>query len=82
MVPGGADLEHRLRRTPPQEHLDGYVIANLQAGWQGERFGAQVYAENVFDEHYFTFNDNDNDNDIAATLGPRQVIGVRGSASF
>jgi outer membrane receptor protein involved in Fe transport len=31
-----------------------------------------VFAENVFDEDYFLYNDND----VAATLGPRRVVGL------
>ena len=58
---------------PPQEFLDGYFVANAQFGYKGENFAAMIFAENLFDERYFTFTDND----IAATLGPRQFIGVR-----
>ncbi len=56
----------------PQEDLDGYLIANAQAGYRYEGMRLTVFVENAFDEEYFLFNDND----IAATLGPRRFIGV------
>ncbi len=59
--------------TPPQEFVDGRFIVNTQVGYEGENFGAALFAENLFDEEYFVYNDND----IAATLGNRRVIGLR-----
>jgi outer membrane receptor protein involved in Fe transport len=58
--------------TAPQETLDGYFVANLQAGYRYRNLTATVFAENVFDEDYFLYNDND----VAATLGPRRVVGL------
>lgn len=62
----------------PQEFVDGFFVANAQMGFDGEHFEAKLFAENLFDENYFTYNDND----IAATLGPRRVVGVRVTGKF
>jgi len=59
--------------TAPQEMLSGYFIANLQLGYRYENLTATVFAENLFDERYFVFNDND----IAATLGLSRFVGVK-----
>lgn len=57
----------------PQEFVDGYFVVNAQAGYETDNVAVRFYAENLFDNSYFVYNDND----IAATLGPRRVVGVR-----
>jgi len=68
--------------TPPQEKLDSYWIANAQAGWKSEHWEISVFAENLFDETYFVYNDRDLIDDIAATLGYERRVGVSATYLF
>lgn len=61
---------------PPQEYLDGYWVANAQAGWKSGHWNVSVFAENLFDEEYFVYNDANAAGDIAATLGYPQRVGL------
>ncbi len=36
-------------------NIGGHVLANLRAGWRGERFEAFGWVRNAFDAHYFDF---------------------------
>ena len=58
--------------SPPQDRLDDYFIANAQLGYRYKGATLTVFAENIFDEEYLTFNDND----IAGTLGPGRFVGA------
>ncbi|MGE0652552.1 MAG: TonB-dependent receptor, partial [Alphaproteobacteria bacterium] len=62
----------------PQEKLDSYFITNTQLGYRFERMTVKLFADNVFDERYFVFNDND----IAATLGQGRLVGVAVDVKF
>jgi outer membrane receptor protein involved in Fe transport len=66
----------------PQEYLDGYTVVNAQVGYRKDRWEVKLFAENLFDKEYFVYNDRDTTGDVAATLGPRQVIGVSATAEF
>ncbi len=83
----GADakyLDDYLARigSPPQDYLDSYWIANAQAGWRSDKWEVSVFAENLFDEDYFVYNDSNAEGDIAATLGEPQRIGVSATYHF
>jgi outer membrane receptor protein involved in Fe transport len=52
--------------------MDDYFIANAQAGYRYEGVTFTVFAENIFDERYLTYNDND----IAGTLGNGRFVGA------
>jgi len=62
----------------PQDELDGYIIANAQIGYRYEWLTLKVFAENIFDEEYFVYNDND----IAATVGQGRFVGVALNVKF
>lgn len=68
--------------APPQEYLDSYWTANAQAGWNSEHWEIGLFAENVFDEKYFVYNDRNDAGDIAATLGYPQRVGVAMTYNF
>lgn len=83
----GADAKYLSRYlarfgSDPQEYLDGYTVVNAQAGYRAEHWKVTLFAENLFDKEYFVYNDRDTTGDIAATLGPRQVIGISLGAEF
>lgn len=45
--------------VPPQEKLDAYIIANLQAGYRTARWEINAFAENLFNEDYYlTYDEN------------------------
>lgn len=64
----------RLEGTDTQR-LDSYITVDAQAGYMWDN-GARLtlYANNLFDEEYFTFLTTD---ETLAALGPRREIGVR-----
>ncbi|MFC3229720.1 TonB-dependent receptor domain-containing protein [Marinibaculum pumilum] len=67
----------------PFEYLDAYIVANMQAGYRGEGWDLTLWAENLFDNDYFTYEAlNAADQGIAATLGPRRVFGATVTARF
>ena len=79
----GADVEYtddfRARiGTPPQDNVEGFFLANAQAGFRYENFTATVFAENIFDKEYFVFEDND----VASTLGRGRFVGVSLDVAF
>lgn len=83
----GADAKYLSRYlarfgSDPQEYLDGYTVVNAQAGYRAQGWKLTLYAENLFDKEYFVYNDRDTTGDIAATLGPRQVVGMSLTAEF
>lgn len=60
----GADAKYTSSRlasfgVPPQEKLDAYIIANLQAGYRAARWEISAFAENLFNEDYYlTYDEN------------------------
>ncbi len=66
----------------PQEYLDSYWVANAQAGWNVGHWALSLFAENVFDEEYFVYNDRNEIDDIAASLGYPRRVGVSVTYSF
>jgi len=77
-------VSHFLARfgNAPQEYLDGYWVTNFQAGFQNDNWNAMLYVENALANDYFTYHDRNTTQDIAATLGPRRVIGVSVTGKF
>ncbi len=77
-------VSHFLARfgNAPQEYLDGYWVANVQAGFRNETWQAVLYVENALANDYFTYHDRNTTEDIAATLGPRRVFGVSVTGKF
>ncbi len=57
----------------PHDEIDPRIVVNLQAGYRTEHWEINAFADNVFDEEYFVYNDND----FAATLGDRRAFGVK-----
>lgn len=69
--------------SAPFEYLDGYLVTNMQAGYRGQGWDLTLFAENLFDESYFTYEARDAAGEgIAATLGPRRVFGISLTARF
>ncbi|MEO0919961.1 MAG: hypothetical protein AAFX98_04595, partial [Pseudomonadota bacterium] len=84
------------RIQQPTGFNDAAFTVDLNVGWEGDYFGVEVFARNLFDEEFFTF-DPINDpvdavnspggpfipNDITTALvgAPRQ-FGVRITGSF
>jgi outer membrane receptor protein involved in Fe transport len=64
---------------PAKEIIDGYFIANAQLGYRYDDWlTVKLFAENLFDEDYFVYNDND----LAATLGRGRFVGVALDVKF
>ena len=74
------DYQARIGFLPPaKEIIDGYIIANAQLGYRyKEWLTVKIFAENVFDEEYFVYNDND----LAATVGLGRFVGVAMDVKF
>lgn len=67
--------------APPQEKLDPRTIVNLQAGYRTEKWEINAFAENLFNERYYTYYDAAGGNEYA-TLGARQSFGLNIKAKF
>ena len=65
----------------PQERLDGYAVVNLQAGYRAENWEINAFAENLFNERYYTYYDRAGANEFA-TLGAPQTFGINMKARF
>lgn len=82
----GADISYTssmLSRfgRPPHDYLPSYWVANARIGYRMENWDITVFAENLFDNEYFVYNDYAvieglGADDVAATLGARRLIGV------
>ena len=59
----------------PQDPIDARVVVNAQAGYRHDIWELGVFAENLFDERYYTFVDRDAA-PVYAQIGPRRSIGV------
>ncbi|MCB1704955.1 MAG: TonB-dependent receptor [Halioglobus sp.] len=68
--------------APPQDDLDSYWVANVQAGWNTAQWELSLFAENVLDEKYVVYNDSNINGDIAATLGYPRRVGVSVTYNF
>ncbi|MAU62587.1 MAG: TonB-dependent receptor [Parvibaculum sp.] len=66
----------------PQEDVDAYWVSNAQAGYKMDGWKVTVFAENLFDERYYTYIDTAGGVPVAATLGPRQLVGVSLEVEF
>ena len=68
-------------QTPAIE-AGGYTTVNPAIGWAGKRWSVTLYANNVLDKDYMTYNEPFNsasargDKEDAATLGMPRVVGV------
>ncbi len=88
----GADAKYvseflaRLSSTG-QTMLDGYLIANMQAGYDAGPWKLTLFAENVFDKDYFTYEQLYDPGTgvreaVAATVGEGRLIGLTLSLFF
>ena len=73
-----SDYMARLSFSPPNDFVGSRTIANLQAGFKAETWEVNAFAENVFDERYFTYVDDE----AYATLGPGRTLGINVKARF
>lgn len=62
--------------------LDSYATVNATAGYERGSWRAMVYADNIFDEEYFTYRYAYPLPDQIATLGEPREIGFRIEARF
>ncbi|MEO1648605.1 MAG: TonB-dependent receptor [Pseudomonadota bacterium] len=82
-------------RQDPSGFNDDAFTVDLNIGWQGDVFGVEVFARNLFDERFLTFdvindlNDPLNpqsgfvpNNDTTAIAGAPQQFGIRVTGSF
>ena len=85
-LPSGVFGNVRLRYTDetfaltdnnPTAVNDAYATLDLIAGYDAERFRAELFVTNVTDEEYFTFNPGDPNRGAVAVVGDPRVIGGR-----
>lgn len=62
----------------PGELNEPFTLVNAQVGYERERWSANVYARNLFDEQYLSRKRIDG----ASTAGDSRVVGVSVTASF
>jgi len=65
----------------PQDEVDSRVIVNAQAGYRTETWEINAFAENLFDERYYTFIDRDA-LPVYAQIGQRRSFGLNMKAKF
>ena len=66
----------------PTSVNDAFSTVDLIAGYDTDKFRIEVFASNVFDEEYFTFNPVEPNAGAVAAVGDPRVIGGRIVASF
>lgn len=64
--------------VPRPADLDAYTTVDLSAGYAWERARLTLYATNLFDEEYYTYQYED----AVATLGDRREVGLRLGYTF
>ena len=69
-------------QNAPADTVGDYFVANLRAGWRNDQYTITVFADNVFDEEYFVYQDVIDDFDCCATVGAPRVVGVSVDAEF
>lgn len=65
----------------PQDRIDPRIIVNAQAGYRKDNWEINAFAENLFDERYFTGMDLDAA-PAFAQIGPRRSFGLNVKARF
>lgn len=65
----------------PQDKIESRVIVNAQAGFKKDNWEVNAFAENLFDEIYYTGIDRDA-TPAYAQIGPRRSFGVNLKAKF
>lgn len=65
--------------VPEPIELDAYTTVDLSAGYSWERARLTLYATNLFDQEYFTYEYGP---DAYATLGARREVGIRLNYTF
>jgi len=66
----------------PTSINDSFQTVDLIFGYEAERFRAEVFASNVFDEEYLTFNPVEPNDGAVAVAGDPRLVGLRLVAGF
>ena len=61
----------------PTGENDEFFIVNLIAGYEAGRYTVEVFANNVFDEDYLTFNPADPNSGAISFAGDPRMVGAR-----
>lgn len=78
-----ADEAFAFVQNDPDVKNESYFVVDAIVGYEHERFTAEIYANNLFDEEYIVQNTFDNALDIAVgRVGAPSVIGFRVYADF
>ncbi|MEM9629837.1 MAG: TonB-dependent receptor [Pseudomonadota bacterium] len=67
--------------SAPLDKIDSRFIVNAQAGIRRDRWEVNLFAENLFDEHYYTMIDRDS-SPAFAQVGASRLFGLNVKAKF
>ncbi len=73
--------EGAARTTTPDTELDAYTLVNVKVGYQQDKWGVYLYANNLFDDEYRTQRIN-NETYGNATFGEPRIVGLVSTLSW
>ena len=76
-----SDYNSRFSTNAPLDHIDSRFLMNLQAGFRQDNWEVNLFAENLFDERYYTVTELDG-TPAFAQIGPSRLFGVNFKAKF